>query len=187
MKSIYLFIAYFAATAANVTLTWDTNPASDGTVTYRLYTSQSTTGPWTLAVDNISGTTVIYAQEPVTAFYHVTAVNTAGLESDPSNVVTYSRKPSAPGGLRVVFMDWTGNTNRNGAVTPIASVKTDPGAGLSATITGPWGTVNRSGAADADGVFVIKGKAATRPFVARAEVTKYSSSVTGVVSVQPFE
>jgi hypothetical protein len=187
-KSLYILIMLaFTSVVSAVTLTWDPNPATDGVVTYRLYTAPSPTGPWTLAVYPIEGVIVTYDQVTVTASYYVTAFNTAGLESEPSNVVTYSKRPGAPGGLRVVFMDWTGKTNSLGAVTPTAVIQTDPGATLTAYISGPWGTMARTSAADTNGVFKIQGRSSIRPFVASAKVTKFSATVTGLDSTQTFQ
>ncbi len=79
-----------SARAAQVTLAWDPNPESDISG-YRLYYGFSSgsylTNIW---VGNVTNYTVIELTQGVTYYFAVTAVNTANLESDPSNEVSYS-------------------------------------------------------------------------------------------------
>jgi hypothetical protein len=171
MKSLISILFAFTAIAAPVTLVWD--PVIDPSVTgYRLYF-----GPGTRAYTNsvsvpgqLNTTNTISNLPAGIYFFAVTSVAGA-LESDFSNEVTWTNKPPVPGALRIV---WSGSTNSSGLVTPIASVNPGPSFTVNATMTGPWGSVNRSGSTDSAGYFSFKGRPATRPFIASATVTKLS-------------
>ena len=171
MKLLLSILLAFSSIAAPVTLQWD--PVIDPSVTgYKLYF-----GPGTRAYTNsvsvpgkLNTTNTISNLPAGVYFFAVTSV-AGSLESDFSNEVTWTNKPPAPGTLRIV---WSGSTNSSGLVTPIASVNPGPSFVVSATMTGPWGTVSRSGSTDSSGDFSFRGKAATRPFIASATVAKLS-------------
>ena len=82
----------------SVTLAWDANPESD-IAAYIIY-SGTNSGAYTQAtnVGNITRATVYGLEDGVTSYFALTAVNTAGLESDysaeVSNVIPF--KPVSP-------------------------------------------------------------------------------------------
>lgn len=84
-----------AAWGAQVTLAWDPNSEPD-LAGYKLYRGQSA-GVYDRTVDvgNVTTFTDTDLQTDVTYYFVVTAYNTAGLESDPSNEVSFLA-PNAP-------------------------------------------------------------------------------------------
>jgi len=84
-----------AAWGAQATLAWDPNSETD-LAGYRLYRGQSA-GVYDQTVDVGNVTTFVDTglQTEVTYYFVVTAYNTAGLESDPSNEVSFLA-PNAP-------------------------------------------------------------------------------------------
>jgi hypothetical protein len=183
MKILISLLFTFASAAAPVTLAWD--PVSDTSVTgYRLYfgpSSRAYTNSVSV-VGRLNTTNTISNLPSGVHFFAVTSV-AGSLESDYSNEVSWTNKPPVPGSLRIV---WSGATNSSGQVTPIASVNPGPGFTVNATMTGPWGSVNRSGSTDASGDFSFKGRAATMPFIASAVITKLSFDPS-LSSSQTFE
>lgn len=100
--SLLLWLAG-AAQAANVSLAWDASP--DATVTgYRIYCSSSN-GTVTIDVGAVLTCTVSNLVGGVTYSFYATAYDAFGVESEPSNTVTYtppgnSEKPEKPLELR---------------------------------------------------------------------------------------
>lgn len=177
MKYITLLLLAFSLHADPVTLAWD--PVADSAVTgYRLYWGPSSRGYTNsvLVSGRLNTTNTIYTLPSGVYFFGVTSV-AGSLESAYSNEVSWTNRPAAPGNLRVV---WSGSTNSAGQVTPIASVNPGPGFTVNATMTGPWGSVNRSGSTDTSGEFRFLGRAANKPFTASATITKlsYNPSLT---------
>jgi len=82
--------------AGSVTLGW--NASSDPTVTgyYLYYGSQSTTYTNRLSAGNATSKTVSNLVNGLTYYFVVTAYTSTGLESDPSNEVSYSVPLPAP-------------------------------------------------------------------------------------------
>ena len=89
--------------SASVTLAWDPSPDPD-VVGYRVYVGQSS-GVYAPPVDlgNQTSVTISNLQEGIPYFFAVTAYNSLGLESDPSNEVSFTppivdppRDPNAP-------------------------------------------------------------------------------------------
>ena len=111
MKKLYVAIVLAFASLASiaqdatfnsVSLTWVASVSPD-VAGYRLYFSKST-NEWThvKATSNVIEATVVLPS-PGTWFFTLTATNTAGLESLPSNVATYTTPtgPATPGNLRI--------------------------------------------------------------------------------------
>ena len=107
MRTLFFTVALLALAftpyAADVTLTWDANAETD-LAGYRLYQKQdSAVPPFTRVQDIPKGATTasVTGLDPAHRyFYAVTAYNTAGLESEYSNIVTVPTAPIAPGGLK---------------------------------------------------------------------------------------
>jgi fibronectin type 3 domain-containing protein len=113
------------ASAANgyVSLQWD---AVSGATAYRVYRSDNADGPFTRLVQQVAATFTDYdVQNGTTYFYRVTAVDVAGNESGPSDVVSATptgiiigdvEPPAAPTGLTAtagdgrVQLDWNDNS-----------------------------------------------------------------------------
>jgi len=70
---------------------------------------------------------------------------------------------SAPRNARQVseFDGWILRPNKSNppTVTPVALVQTIPGTVISGTVSGPWGTLNRTATANTNGVAELVGKA----------------------------
>jgi hypothetical protein len=94
--AISLMLGTLSVRAAQVTLAWDPNPESDISG-YRLYYGLSSGSYFTnVFVGNVTNYTVLELAEGVTYYFAVTAINTANLESDPSNDVLYSVQQTPP-------------------------------------------------------------------------------------------
>ena len=93
-----------AAWTAQVTLAWDPNREAD-LAGYRLYRGRSS-GVFDRTVDvgNVTTFTDGDLQTEVAYYYVVTAYNTAGLESDPSNEVSFLA-PNAPPTIGAIDRD----------------------------------------------------------------------------------
>lgn len=97
----------FCFAATNVTFEWDANTESD-LAGYRLYQS-ATSGTYTFGPGNevgstLSGTETVTIQVEDGLWYWVlTAYNTAGIESDPSNEVS-NEPPGPPTGFRITII-----------------------------------------------------------------------------------
>ena len=150
--------------AGPATLTWDPNPESD-LGGYRLYW-----GPAPRSYTNVvsfpgKGNTNSVELVSGTYYFAVTAYSTNGLESDYSNEVRMVIKPGAPKNLRVILEGVMFETRTNKTIpptfTPVARAETIPGTSLSGTFIGPWGSLNRTVVADADGFALFPGKAIT--------------------------
>jgi Divergent InlB B-repeat domain/Fibronectin type III domain len=91
-----LFIALHLGRASySVNLAWDANPEPD-IARYKVYWGlQSGTPTKSLEVGKVTTATVANLDEGTTYFFTVTAINAAGLESGPSNEVSYTT-PSPP-------------------------------------------------------------------------------------------
>ena len=103
---LLLLIVVEIARAASVTLAWDPNTEPD-IAGYRLYYG-TPAGNFTTVVNtgNTTNTTVEGLQPGATYAFYVTCYNTSGLESEPSNVVTYTvpeqrPRPPKPAGVVV--------------------------------------------------------------------------------------
>ena len=103
MRTLLAAIALLSALAANAaTLKWDPSPAgSEPVVQYKV--ESAPVGPPTNAIWSTFGTTpgsvtnLVLANNPYSMF-RVKGVTAAGVESDPSNVVTNTQaKPNPPG------------------------------------------------------------------------------------------
>jgi len=95
IASLLIVSLSLARAVQSVTLAWDASPSSD-IAGYKLYygtTSGSSSPP--LDVGNVTTATVPNLNDATTYFFSVTAYNTAGLESQRSNEVSY-KTPSAP-------------------------------------------------------------------------------------------
>jgi hypothetical protein len=88
--ALFLWAARLCLQADTVTLAWDPNSESD-LAGYRLYYGEAS-GEYSQSVDvgNTNTITVSTLNEATTYFFVVTAYDTTGLESDPSNEVSYS-------------------------------------------------------------------------------------------------
>ena len=76
--------------AQSATLAWDRNSEPD-IASYKLYYSTQSGGPsQSLDVGNVTTSTVSSLNDETTYFFTATAVNTAGIESQPSNEVSYT-------------------------------------------------------------------------------------------------
>jgi|GEM_PF-6378011 len=87
----------------SVTLGWNANTETD-LAGYRLYFSKDP-GAWTHVKPlDLVTTATVELPEPGTWFFVITAKNSAGLESLPSNMVEYTTPtaPSQPGLFRIV-------------------------------------------------------------------------------------
>src|SRR6187551_2204718 len=87
----------FAAQATqSVGLAWDPSPDND-IATYRVYYGLSSGDRSSvIQVGNVTSATVPNLADGSTYFFVVTAVNTAALESEPSNEISYTTQGPAP-------------------------------------------------------------------------------------------
>jgi hypothetical protein len=109
IAALLLFAFAISAQALDVTFAWDANPESD-VVRYRLYLYDDATTAWIPVQDAADDPATPANDTPLTmrlpAFPDVesrvrlTAINSAGLESLPSNELVVKIPPSAPQGLR---------------------------------------------------------------------------------------
>ncbi len=90
-----LLPSYFAA-ADSVTLVWDPNTEPD-LAGYRIHYGTSS-GQWNITIDvgNVTNVTISGLARGVTYYFVATAYNTANLESDPSNEVSYAVPENVP-------------------------------------------------------------------------------------------
>lgn len=72
-----------------VTLAWDASP-SPGITGYKLYYAELGHPPKILALTNITQVTFKLKRHDQEYVFYVVAVNSAGLQSDPSNKVFYT-------------------------------------------------------------------------------------------------
>ncbi len=104
MKKIFALalslVAGMVAVSA-LTFTWDANAPADAVTNYRLYQSVGNTGTWQVVTNTGTNVTVVFVQTVSVASYRVTALNAAGLESLPSNVVSFTNAPAVVRNLRV--------------------------------------------------------------------------------------
>jgi fibronectin type 3 domain-containing protein len=111
MKKVILFIGIMLwcigyAQAVSVTLAWDYTQGSDLATQFKVYSQISTTcsGTWgVIAIVSVptQGYTDSMLSAGLTYCYQVTALDNAGLESMPSNVVMFQvlQGPQAPSNL----------------------------------------------------------------------------------------
>jgi len=187
---LLLFILPFASRAVTVRLMWDRNPEPD-VVEYRVYVG---TVSRVYSVASSAGNNVEYAVTNLTPggtyYFAVTAVNTAGLESDYSNEVVYTvpTRPSAPRNPRAVLdtagIDWRGRTNNNGTVTPVLIVPADIGVAVKATITTPAGVTTRTVTVGTSGIAEFAGKPTARPFNVLGDITQISVDPDVIATVR---
>lgn len=90
-----LLPSYFAV-ADSVTLVWDPNTEPD-LAGYRIHYGTSS-GQWNTTIDvgNVTNVTISGLARGVTYYFVATAYNTANLESDPSNEVSYAVPENVP-------------------------------------------------------------------------------------------
>jgi fibronectin type 3 domain-containing protein len=88
---LVFLLAALACPAAEVMLAWDKNPANQGRETYRLY--QQEVGGSAHRVYNLPANPltfkVVGLSKRKTYDFYITAVSEAGVESGPSNHVTF--------------------------------------------------------------------------------------------------
>lgn len=121
MKSLLLLLLLTGSLkAVDIQLAWDANPPGDGIVSYTLYAHTNELTQATLSravVKQMVGTNLTTKVEGLvgTWWFTVTAKNSAGLESDISNVVTGTWaapvKAQAPVNMRFAGLGagpWTG-------------------------------------------------------------------------------
>jgi len=109
---LWLALAIHAG-AREVTFAWDANPEPDVTG-YRLYRFDETAQQWR-KIAEVAGIEATVSDFPnVRTRVHATAINAAGLESQPSNEVAVDPDPpSPPGGVRRKIVSL--QISRNGA------------------------------------------------------------------------
>ena len=93
-----LLVAFSLCNAAqSVTLAWDPNPEPDIAKYKVYYGTQSGNPDQSFDAGNVTTTTVVNLADGTTYFFTVRAINTAGLESGPSNEVSrHSAAASLP-------------------------------------------------------------------------------------------
>ena len=100
ITTILLLAIAVCANAADVTLQWDANTETD-LAGYRVYQGSGSNPATFTRVQEVAATTAtIKGLDNTSHSFAVTAINTAGLESAYSNVVTIPAAPIAPGGLK---------------------------------------------------------------------------------------
>lgn len=149
--------------AGTAKMAWDPNPETD-LAGYRIYWGPTPRGYTNFATFGKTTTNEVILNSGV-YYFAVTAYATNGLESDYSNEITITVKPGAPMNLRQIFQgvmfEQQPNKTIPPKITPVAKVETIPGTSLTGTITGPWGTLNRTVVADTNGLASFPGKAIT--------------------------
>jgi len=147
---VFLLVGALESFAASVTLQWDANTESDLSGYRVYYGTSSSVYSQSIDVGNVTQATVPDLVGGTTYYFAVTAYNVSGLESAPSNEVSYV----------------TGATNQS----PVVSL-TSPAAGGS--YTAPATVTMNASASDADGSVakveffsgtVKLGEATTAPF-----------------------
>ena len=104
---ILLALGSVSSQGFEVVLAWDANSEAD-LAGYRIYYGvQGATNAPVVAESAVSGSPLVTISGLVlgeTYEFYATAFNTAGLESEPSEVLTFTvpTRPSAPKGLRIV-------------------------------------------------------------------------------------
>lgn len=177
MKKIALLFASLTAFAADPKITWDPNTEPD-LGGYRIYWGPNSRGYTNFiqvaAQPGVRLTNTVPI--PGIKFVAVTAFSTNGLESDFSNEITLTNRPAAPGNVKQVVSgtSWLLRTNKSNPVsyTPVAVVETIPGASITATLAGPWGSVNRTATASTAGNAEIVGRAVTAPSLITLNATR---------------
>ena len=90
----------FTAYAADVTLAWDANTESN-LAGYRVYQGTGSNPTTFTRVQQVAATTAtIKGLDNTSHSFAVTAYNTAGMESEYSNIVTVPAAPKVPGNLK---------------------------------------------------------------------------------------
>ena len=127
------FFAVFALLASlqfpaqatqSVGLAWDPSPDTD-IATYRVYYGLSSGDrSSSIQVGNVTSATVPNLTDGSTYFFVVTAVNTAALESEPSNEISYTTPGPAPTGAGRVHS--TPENGRSGARTSLRRPRPGP-------------------------------------------------------------
>lgn len=178
MKTLLTFLlCALTAQAATVRLMWDRNPEPD-VVEYKIYWGTSPRAQQLYSNIESAGNVTEYRATNLelgrTYFFAVTAVNSAGLESDFSNEVVYTvpSRPTAPTNPRVLFesASWTGRTNKAGAITPVLVVAGDPGLTVRAQIVSPAGPVSRTATIPQSRRVELLGRQSNPPFTASADI-----------------
>ncbi|HTG45676.1 MAG TPA: fibronectin type III domain-containing protein, partial [Verrucomicrobiae bacterium] len=90
MLAIFLFAVFSipGASAASVTLAWDANTEPD-LAGYFIYYGPINSTPQRIDVGLVTSTTINNLTPDITYVFYATAYNTAGLESDPSQKISY--------------------------------------------------------------------------------------------------
>lgn len=103
LTSLALFLAWTAGAASQIALAWEPSPDADVNA-YRLYWGGASC-TWTNHHELGNVTNVVFTNLSAGGHYYfaVTALNTAGAESEPSNEVEYAvpTKPRPPDELRI--------------------------------------------------------------------------------------
>jgi hypothetical protein len=93
---LFLSFLCLATSAKNVTLAWDPSTELD-VISYNLYYGETASGPSILST-RIPQITIPNLLAGHSYYFYVTAVNSAGLESDPSEQIDYTVPFSQPVG-----------------------------------------------------------------------------------------
>lgn len=101
LLTLILALPLLSATAADVQLAWDANPATQNVTSYHVY-ERTPTGNVTVATSTSTNATITSVTQGVHT-YVVTASNIWG-ESAPSNPVSTPGGPSAPVNVRVTIV-----------------------------------------------------------------------------------
>lgn len=103
---VWLSLLAVAVDAAEtITLAWDASPDAEVTG-YRLYFGPAS-ATYTNTVDIGAKLTTDVTLTPGTFYFVVTAYTAQGLESDPSNEISYSVRPGKPLNLRITVQSST--------------------------------------------------------------------------------
>ena len=89
-----------SASTNTVRLTWDLNPAGDNVREYRVYHAVNQTNQWSVVATTNRPPVTVPAYNG-TNYWRCTAVNAAGMESEPSNTVSI-QPPGIVNGMRIV-------------------------------------------------------------------------------------
>ncbi|HET7238072.1 MAG TPA: fibronectin type III domain-containing protein [Terrimicrobiaceae bacterium] len=101
-----LVVSSLCHATPSVTMAWDPNPEPDIARYKVYYGTQSGNPDQSFEAGNVTSTTVVDLADATEYFFTVTAINTAGLESSPSNEVSY--KTASPAARTLTVNNGTG-------------------------------------------------------------------------------